>query len=153
MNAQPLRYMISCEPAMNNRVFGTLSWAGFLKDWDGPEPGEQPAAYIVVLVDTAVNPNADQDVGIACQTILLGAAERGLGGCMIGSIQRKELAGILEIPDGHTIVLVLALGAPVEHVILEEADSGASVKYYRESDGTHHVPKRRLADLILKSFT
>ena len=106
---------------MNKRVFGTPAWAGFLKDWDGPEPGEQPTGYVVVLVDTAINPNADQDVGIACQTMLLGAAERGLG-------------------------------VPVEHVILEEADSDASVKYYREPDGTHHVPKRRLADLILKSF-
>ncbi|MCK4515474.1 MAG: nitroreductase, partial [Spirochaetaceae bacterium] len=64
----------------------------------------------------------------------------------------KELAEIMEIPDGHTVALVLALGTPVEHVVLEEIDSDASVKYYREPDGTHHVPKRKLDDLILKSF-
>lgn len=152
MNAQPLRYMLSCEPGMNDRIFGTLSWAGSLKDWDGPEPGEQPTGYIVVLIDESINPNAAHDVGIVSQTMLLGAAERGLGGCMIGSVRRKDLAEIMEIPDGHTIALVLALGTPVERIVLEDIDSDASVKYYREPDGTHHVPKRKLDDLILKSF-
>ena len=152
MNAQPLRYMLSCEPGMNDRIFGTLSWAGSLKDWDGPEPGEQPTGYIVVLIDKAINPNAAHDVGIACQTILLGATERGLGGCMVASVRRKELAEIMEISDGHAIALVLALGTPAEHVVLEEIDFDASVKYYREPDGTHHVPKRKLDDLILRSF-
>ncbi len=106
----------------------------------------------MILVDEAINPNAAHDVGIACQTMLLGAVERDLGGCMVGSVQRKELAGILAIPDENTIDLVLALGTPVEHVVLEEVGSDASVNYYREIDGTHHVPKRKLDELILKSF-
>ena len=137
---------------MNDRIFGTLTWAGSLKDWDGPERGEQPTGYIVVLIDKSINPNAGRDVGIASQTILLGATERGLGGCMLASVQRRELAEIMEVPDDYTIALVLALGTPVEHVVLEEIDSHGSVTYYREPDGTHHVPKRMLDDLILKSF-
>jgi len=137
---------------MNDGIFGTLSWAGSLKDWNGPEPGEQPTGYIVVLVDEAINPNAAHDVGIVSQTMMLGAVERGLGGCIIGSVRRRELREIMEIPDGYTIALVLALGTPVEHVVLEDADSDGAVTYYRDLDGTHHVPKRKFDDLILRSF-
>jgi len=137
---------------MNDGIFGTLSWAGSLKNWNGPEPGEQPTGYIVVLVDEAINPNAAHDVGIVSQTILLGAVERGLGGCMLGSVRRRELREIVEIPDGYTIALVLALGTPVEQVVLEDADSDGSMTYYRDPDGTHHVPKRKLDELILRSF-
>lgn len=152
-NAQPLRYIFSCEPGMNDRIFETLAWAGSLTDWKGPKPGEQPTGYVVILLDQTISKNADRDVGIVGQTMLLRAAEQGLGGCMVGSVRRKVLAAILEIEDQHDIVIVIALGTPVEQVVLEDVDSDASVDYYREADGTHHVPKRKLADLVLKSFT
>jgi len=153
-NRQPLKYILSCGPQTNERIFGTLAWAGALKDWDGPAPGERPAAYIVVLTDTALIPHVAQtDVGIASQTMLLGAVEKGLGGCMIGSVKRTELARLLGISEGLEISLVIALGEPVEKVVLEDAAPGASVTYYREPDGTHHVPKRTAAEIIVGVHT
>lgn len=154
MNRQPLKYVLSCGKETNARIYETLAWAGSLKEWDGPEPGERPAAYIVILVDKALVPNvAQQDLGIAAQTMLLGAVEKGLGGCMIGSVKRVELARVLEIPEGLDIALVVALGEPVEKVVLEDAAPGGSVTYYREPDGTHHVPKRTMAEIVVGVHT
>lgn len=152
-NAQPLKYVLSCGSRMNARIYETLSWAGALKDWAGPEPGERPAAYVVILLDTGISANVGHDAGIAAQSILLGAVERGLGGCMIASIRRSQLADTLSVPAGLEISLVIALGEPVETVVLEDAPEGGPVTYYREPDGTHHVPKRRLEEIVIDVYT
>jgi nitroreductase len=148
-NLQPLKYILSNEPATNAAIFSCLAWAGYLKDWPGPVEGERPAGYIVILGDKNITQNFGCDHGIAAQSILLGAREKGLGGCMIGSIARDRLRDLLRIPDNYDILLVLALGKPKEKVFLEEAASGDSIKYWRDSQGVHHVPKRRLEDIIL----
>jgi len=148
MNRQPLKYLLSCGPRSNDRIFETLAWAGALKEWSGPASGERPTGYIVVLVDRELNPNAATDIGIAAQTILLGATERGLGGCMMGAITRPALRSALSIPEELDIGLVIALGTPAERVVLEDAAPGASTSYYREGDGSHHVPKRTLGEIV-----
>jgi len=92
------------------------------------------------------------DHGIAAQSILLGAAEKGLGGCMIGTVQREELRNALDIPARYEILLVLALGKPREKVVIEAADNTGDIKYWRDSQGTHHVPKRPLDELCLSTI-
>ena len=151
-NRQPLRYILSADPQTNATVFARLAWAGYLRDWPGPEEGERPTAYIIVLLDTEVSKNAGCDHGIAAQTILLGAAERGLGGCMIGSVQREGLRADLGISERYEILLGLALGVPKEEVVLEALGPDGDVKYYRDAARVHHVPKRALDDLILMAF-
>jgi nitroreductase len=148
-NLQVLRYVTSCDPATNAQIFATLAWAGYLPDWPGPVEGERPAGYIVVLGDPAAGPYLAVDSGLAMQNILLGAVEKGLGGCILGSVQRKKLSEILNIPEPYEIQFVLALGEPVETVVIEEIGPGGDVKYWRDAQAVHHVPKRRLDDLIL----
>jgi nitroreductase len=148
-NLQVLRYMISSDPATNAQIFSTLAWAGYLPDWPGPVEGERPAAYIVVLGDPSAGPYLAVDSGLAMQNILLGAVEKGLGGCILGSVQRNKLSEILNIPEPYEIQWVLALGVPVETVVIEEMGQGGDVKYWRDAQAVHHVPKRRLDDLIL----
>ncbi len=148
-NLQPLKYVLSQEPARNAAIFSTLAWAGYLKDWPGPVPGERPAAYIVVLGDRSIAQNFGCDHGIAAQSILLGAREQGLGGCMLGSIQRDRLRELLKIQENCEILLVIALGRPKEEVVIDEVALGGDIKYWRDDKGVHHVPKRRLADIIL----
>lgn len=148
-NRQPLRYVISWKPENNARIFAHLAWAGALKDWPGPAEGERPAGYIIILSDTDVSKSAQYDAGIAAQTILLGAVEKGLGGCMFGSVQREGLKKALSIPDKYLVELVVALGKPVEKVVLEEIDPGESINYWRDESQVHHVPKRKIEDLIL----
>ena len=148
-NLQPLKYLLSGAPANNAAIFSCLAWAAYLKDWPGPAEGERPAAYIVILGDTEISKNFGCDHGIAAQSILLGARAQGLGGCMIGSIQRDRLRELFKIPGTLDILLVIALGRPKETVVLEDVAPGGSIKYWRDEQGVHHVPKRRLEDVII----
>ena len=148
-NKQPLKYILSCQPKRNTLIFSHLAWAGYLKDWPGPGEGERPSAYIIMLGDTEISQSFGCDHGIAAQSILLGAIEKGLGGCMIASVQRDGLRQALEIPPGYDILLVLALGKPKETVVIENIGLTGDIKYWRDSEGTHHVPKRLLDDIVI----
>ena len=148
-NLQPLKYVLSWEPRKNGLIFEHLGWAAYLKDWKGPEQGQRPSAYVIILGDTSISKTFGCDHGIAAQSILLGAVERGLGGCMIASIQRGHLKEALDIPARFEILLVIALGRPREEVVVEELKPGEGVEYWRDERGVHHVPKRGLEDIIL----
>ena len=149
-NRQPLKYLLYNTPEFCNKIFPTLAWAGYLADWSGPEEGERPAAYIIIVGDKDITESFGVDHGIAAQSIMLGATAEGLGGCMIASIKKEELKNILEIPDRFEILLVLALGKPVEKVVIDDAKDN-NIKYWRDADNTHHVPKRKLSDIIYNS--
>ena len=148
-NLQPLRYILSCQPEKNALIFPNLSWAGYLKDWPGPSEGERPSASVIILADTEITRSVDCDHGIAAQSILLGAAEKGLGGCILASINKERLRKDLNIPERYEILLVLALGKPKEKVVIDQTDNAGNIRYWRDKEGTHHVPKRRLDDIIL----
>ena len=148
-NAQPLRFAVSCEPERNASIFPHLTWAGYLKDWPGPGEGERPSAYIVVCGDTRVTEAVRCDHGIAAQSILLGAVERGLGGCMIGLFKRGAVADALGLPEHLDPLLVIALGKPREEIVIEEVGADGDIRYWRDERGVHHVPKRKLDDIII----
>ena len=150
-NLQPLKFVLSCEPEKNAKIFPHLGWAGYLKDWPGPAEGERPSAYIIILGDTEIRDSFGCDHGIAAQSILLGAVEKGLGGCIIGSAKGEQLAKTLDIPIRYLVLLVIALGKPNETVVLDPVGSDGDIKYWRDQGGVHHVPKRLLDDLIVPS--
>ena len=148
-NFQPLKYVLSCDRRKNSLIFPNLVWARFLTNWPGPAEGERPSAYIVVLGDTEVSRFWDYDAGIAAQSMLLGATEKGLGGCMIANVNREGLRKALKIPPRFEILLVLALGKPKEKVVIETVGPGGDTRYWRDSEGVHHVPKRPLDEIII----
>ena len=148
-NLQPIKYYLSNSADLNDIIFSKLAWAGYLKDWAGPQQDEQPSAYIIILGDKSIKADFGIDPGIVAQTMLLGAVEKGLGGCMIASVRRQELHQALNLPDELEIVLVIALGKPVETVVLEDLPTDGSIRYYRDAQQVHHVPKRSLQDLIV----
>lgn len=149
-NRQPLKYILSCDPQRNALIFPCLGWANYLTKWSGPSEGERPSAYIIMMGDTEISKEFFCDHGIAAQSILLGAREKGLGGCMHGSVNRKQLSEALEIPSRYEILLVISLGRPKEEVVLEDIGlDGDFIKYWRDKKGIHHVPKRRLDDIII----
>lgn len=149
VNSQPLKFKIVNTPEENEKVFECLAWAGLLKDWSGPSEGERPTAYVIILCDLSVGSDKRYDDGICAQTIMLGAAEKGLGGCMFGSIKCEKLAEKLGIDrEKYSIDLVLALGKPVEEVKIVDLPESGSTAYYRDENAIHYVPKRSLDDLI-----
>jgi len=148
-NKQPLKYLLANTPEKNALIFEHLGWAGYLPEWGGPVEGERPAAYIFILGDSKISESIDCDHGIAAQSILLGAAERGLGGCILGSVRRAEARQALNLPEQYRIMLVVALGYPVEEVVIEPMGPEGDVKYWRDAQLVHHVPKRALDEIIL----
>jgi nitroreductase len=149
-NLQPLKFIIVCNPASVDALYPSLSWAGYLADWPGPEEGERPTAYIVMLGDQSIATEFGCDSGIAAQTVLLGATASGIGGCIVVSLDRQKIRELLKIPDTYSILMVIALGKPVETVVIDQMSGSDSVRYFRDAHGIHHVPKRMLDDVLLK---
>jgi nitroreductase len=151
MNLQPLKFALVSDRERADMVFPNLRWAAYLKDWNGPEKGERPTAYIIMLRDKNLfnSPVMQIDIGIACQSILLGAVEKGCGGCIIGSLNKDAIKDALNIPDDCEIQLVIALGRPTQKIVIDELEKGGDIKYWEDEIGNHHVPKRKLEDIIL----
>jgi hypothetical protein len=144
-----LKYYICNDIVMNEEIFQTLGWAGYLTEWPGPEPGERPSVYIIQILDKNIAPGYICDDGITAQSMMLQAVELGYGGCIIATVKREKLGQIISLPENMHIIQVLALGKPKEVVVIDDMVNG-DYKYWREEDGTHHVPKRPLDEIILK---
>lgn len=152
VNAQTLKYALVWEHEQTERLVEMTGWAGFLKELHLPLPGKHPTAFIVICHDLSIQENAaafQKDVGIAAQTILLSAVEKGLGGCMIGSFHKEKLRQELRLDASIEPQLVIALGKPDEKIEITDVGQDGSTRYYRDAQGTHFVPKRKLEDLLL----
>ena len=147
-NLQLLRFSFIGDERACSDVFPFVNWAGYLKDWDGPEPGERPAAYIVIHSPEEKKPFTGIDIGIAAAYMVLAARDAGYGSCMILSFNREVIASRLSIP-GYDVGLLIALGVPAEEIVIEEYDG--SIEYWRSEDGRHHVPKLSLDSLIVET--
>uniref|UniRef100_UPI0032165329 nitroreductase family protein n=1 Tax=uncultured Draconibacterium sp. TaxID=1573823 RepID=UPI0032165329 len=146
-NAQPLKYAIVTEQETCDTLFPYLGWAGYLSDWNGPAKEERPVAYVAVLKDKKIAENHYCDDGIAMQSLLLGATEAGFGGCIIGSVNKSKVLDLLDLPEHIELLWIIALGKPSEKVVLETAEN--DIKYWRDEEGIHHVPKRPLKEIVI----
>jgi nitroreductase len=150
MNKQPLRYRIVSDAEECAKLYPLLKWAGYLKDWDGPVESERPVAYIVQCLDTQCIPSFPYcDDGLHLETITLGLRTLGLGGCIIKAFNAQALSETLGLPAYIEPRHVLALGYPVETVVLEDMKND-DCKYWRDAEAIHHVPKRTLEEIIIK---
>ncbi len=148
-NLQPLRYILCSGADRTAKVFPHLRWAAYLPDWHGPAEGERPPAYIVIVGDTEVTRFFGCEHGIAAQSILLGAVEAGLGGCLFADVEWSGLRRDLGLDERYELLLVVAVGKPRETVLIDRMRSHRDFRYWRDATGNHHVPKRPLDELIL----
>jgi nitroreductase len=150
-NLQPLAYMTISTEEMVVKVHRHMRWAGYLPDWNGPGDAERPVAYVIVLGDTEVKQTyREVDAGLAMQNMCICAASEGIGSCMIGNLDKKMLVELLEIPERYEIIYAVAFGFPVEQVQL--VPFAGDVKYYRDENQKHFVPKRLLKDVLIRRF-
>ena len=150
-NAQSLRYLTVTNQDLCKQVFENLAWAGYLSDWSGPVEGEQPVAYVIMLNDERLSKNYLCDDGIAVENLMLGAVEAGYGGCILRAFKEQNLRELLNISEYYSIIQVVALGKPKEKVVIEEIKD-ENIKYWRDENGVHHVPKRKLEDLVINEL-
>jgi len=145
-NLQPLEFLIVCSPEIRQQVFSYLRWAAYINPAGNPKPGQEPTAYIVILVNTEIRDKGyEYDVGAAAENIILGALTQGLGCCWLISVDRERLRQVLNVPEKYRIDSVLALGYPAENPVVEEFKG--SVKYWKDENEVLHVPKRKLTDI------
>lgn len=147
-NKQTLRFLPVCDEEKNEKLFSSLHWAGYLPEWDGPVKGERPSAYIIILSEAASAGATNWDEGIASQTILLSAVEMGYGGCILANIDRSNIVSDFNIGSDYAVKLVIALGVPKEEVVIEDISVGDDIRYYRDENQVHHVPKIKTQELI-----
>ena len=151
MNMQPLKYKIVQDDEEIAALLGITRWATALEKKFPPE-NHTPTAFIVICHDKDIveeKPIFMIDVGIVAQTMMLAAHEKGYGGCIIGSAGSDVIKETLSLPENLVPKLILGLGVPDEQVVLTEATDG-QVKYYRDSNDIHYVPKRPLDEIIIK---
>ena len=144
-NLQRIRYAVITGEDACREIRKNIAFAAYLKDWDGPSEEENPTAYIVIMT-TKVDNTVLIDIGIAAQTIILSATDKGYGGCMFGSFNRDEISRIAAC-EGYEPRLVIALGYPAEtSLVIDGAPD--DIKYYRK-DNVHYVPKLTTDTLIV----
>lgn len=150
-NLQPLKYRIVDDAAECARLFPVLKWAGYFADWDGPEEGERPVAYLVQCLDTELTTNLLCDDGLQLEALTLGASSLGIHGTIIKSFDVVKTKEILNLPEIFKPLYIVALGYPAETVVIEDTDGTkeADIKYHRDAEGVHIVPKRPLEELLL----
>ena len=149
-NLQRIRFAVFNSEDNNKALFESLVFAAYLKGtWGGPAPKERPSAYIVLLTEKKPDVNLAIDIGIAAEAILLTATEVGLGGCIFRSFSSENIERLVDF-KGYSPELVIALGYPSERVVLTDVGSDGSIKYYRDKEDVHVVPKRSLDELIVK---
>lgn len=147
-NAQPLKYVIVDDEVVRREIYPALKWAGYYTDWDGPEEGERPSAYIIQCLDTKYGNDCLCDDGLQLEAMTLGMHTLGLAGCIIKAFNLPLISEILNLEQRFVPRYVLALGYPAEEVRIEDIEDD-DFKYYRTPDGVHHVPKRGLSELLL----
>lgn len=145
-NLQPLEFVVIDEPEIRDKVFPALKWAAYIQPNGNPRPGQEPQAYVVVLVNTKIREKMyEYDVGAAVEAMAVSAWSEGVASCWLISIDRAEIQTALGIPDSYRVDSVLALGYPAETSTVE--DFKDSVRYWKDPDGSFHVPKRALRDV------
>lgn len=152
VNAQPFKYFLAWEADAVYTIQSLTKWAAALPGLQIPHEGMCPTGFIVICQDTNIRESLaahQKDVGIAAQTILLAATEKGLGGCMIANFSPGRLKSALHLAENLTPVLAVALGKPKEKVVLTEIEAGESTTYYRDENDVHYVPKRKLEDILV----
>ncbi len=150
-NLQPLEFLVVNDDQVKRKVYSCLRWAAYISPAGDPQPGQEPAAYIIILVNTQIrNKGFEYDVGAAAENIILGALSVGVGSCWLISVDRESLQPALRLPDSHRIDSVIALGYPAEQPVVEEFSG--SVKYWKDEKGCLHVPKRSLQQVTHWNF-
>jgi len=107
-----------------------------------------PRAYIVILA-RGESENTKYDAGLAAENIILAALEEGIGSCCIRAFEESKVRELLKVPQGYSIEMLIALGYPAESPVCEELkNKEGPIKYWRDSYGILHVPKRKLKDIL-----
>ncbi len=120
-NSQPWKFIVVDKPELLKKV----SSASSAKELGFNRFTDQVPLFIVIVREKSkaiaqlggTIKNRDYsmiDIGIAAENICLQASAEGLGSCMLGWFNEKEIKKVLNIPSNRRAELVIALGYPAK---------------------------------------
>ncbi|MBR5451750.1 MAG: nitroreductase family protein [Clostridia bacterium] len=140
MNAQKLRYIAVLNKDTVAKMQPLVKWAGFLpKELGTPKENECPTAYIAVLKSKDAGAFIDVDLGIATNTIVTMLYSKGIGSCILGSVNVAEAEKLLEVPEDLSLRLVIGIGYPDHKSSITEVTD--DLKYRMDENRDYVVPK------------
>jgi FMN reductase [NAD(P)H] len=150
-NLQLLRVIFVTDRELSEAMFDHVHFAADLpRELGTPKPGEHPVMY-AVLIDTQKTRWTDTDAGILLSNLTLAAWAHGVGSCIMGNIDRKAIADLLNVPDPAMIHSAVALGYPTHTSEVVDLDEKGSLNYYLDEEKNYKVPKRPVSELIYKN--
>lgn len=146
-NIQPLKYVVSDRPDVCKEIFPFTRWAGYLGPAGAPQQGEEPTAYISILVDKDLTDSVNlRDVGAAAENIMIAASAVGLASCFLGAINKAEISKILSLPVNLQLDSIIALGYAAHESEIYTCDD--NVEYSMDEKGNFKVPKRSFSSIV-----
>jgi len=121
-NSQPWKFIVVDDPALKDK----LAKAAF-EGLTGMNLFAFKAPVLVAIVSQRQKLSAKlgglikdrdfslMDIGIAAEHFCLQAAEEGLGACMMGWFNEKQVKKLLSIPAARRIELIISLGLPADN--------------------------------------
>ena len=149
-NRQFLRFISVESKEKVLEIFDKPRWAASLPNGAGrPKEGERPVYFIAILSDDDKKLRFNGiDEGLVISNLTLTAAEKGIGSCIIGSVNDKKMREILNYEDNYSCEVGIAFGYPKVKSSIKEIDAGEDQSYYLDEDGNYIVPKYKIKDLV-----
>lgn len=142
-NRQAVRLVIVNKPDDVARVQPLVKWAAYLPPEQGtPKADEQPTLFVAVVLDTSISGDLATDAGIALANLTLAAWDKGVGSCIMGSINRPKLTQMLGLSETEKLHVMVALGYPTHAARAVPMTEQTGVKYYLDENRDYCVPKR-----------
>ena len=118
-NAQPWKFVVINDPELSVKVSKATAGLGmnkFAKDAPVHILVVEESANITSMLGGKVKDKHFPliDIGIAAAHITLAAESEGLGSCMIGWFDEKEMKRLADIPSSKRVLLDITIGYPVK---------------------------------------
>ncbi|MDU7114362.1 MAG: nitroreductase family protein [Peptoniphilus harei] len=149
-NRQYLRFISVENKDKVLEIFDNTKWAASLPNNIGrPKEGERPVYFIAILSDEAKKLRFNGiDEGLVISNLTLTAAEKGIGSCIIGSVNDKKMREILNYDDNYSCEVVIAFGYPKVKSTIKKINLEEDQSYYLDEDGNYIVPKYKKDDIV-----
>lgn len=149
-NRQYLRFISVENKDKVLEIFDNTKWAASIPNNIGrPKEGERPVYFIAILSDEAKKLRFNGiDEGLVISNLTLTAAEKGIGSCIIGSVNDKKMREILNYDNNYSCEVVIAFGYPKVKSTIKKINLEEDQSYYLDEDGNYIVPKYKKDDIV-----
>ncbi len=151
-NGQQLTFAVVENAEKVEEIFPMTHFAGALpKELGTPKDGEHPVLYILLLTEAGAKDTwIPVDAGIAAANMTMAAWYHGVGSCIMGAIDRKQIREALSIPEKYEIHSAIAFGYPTHKSTVVSVGEEGDLKYYLDENKDYYVPKKDVREISFR---